>query len=106
MPLYHPSKGYDVLRSVLEDAVLQASEGKGKERHACVGEAFEDQQIVQLAEWMGSAQFDIGQACKKAIESTRMEPAAARRELLGAINYLAAAVIVLDRVEARKHAGG
>lgn len=92
---------YQSLVLVLGDAIKQASQGKGTERHNPNGERFEDQQIVQLCEWMGSNHFDIGQACKKAIESTGMETAAARRELLGAINYLAAAVIVLDRKEKR-----
>jgi len=90
--------GYESLAAVLDQALHQAQSGKGRERHAAAGEAFEDQQIVQLGEWMaGSTVFAVGQACKKAIESTRLEPAHARRELLGAVNYLAAAVIVLDR---------
>lgn len=90
--------GYETLASVMDDAIAQAQTGKGKERHAGYGEAFEDQQIVQLGEWMGeSTVFAIGQACKKALESTRLDDESARRELLGAINYLAAAVIVIDR---------
>lgn len=88
---------YGALRRVLEEAVAQAETGKGKERHAGKDEAFEDQQIVQLCEWMGSNHGDIFQACKKAIESTRLPKDRARHELLGAINFLAAAVIVLDR---------
>jgi hypothetical protein len=90
--------GYESLAAVLDQALEQAQHGKGRERHAGGAEAFADQQIVQLGEWMASSTvFAIGQACKKAIESTRLEPAHARRELLGAINYLAAAVIVIDR---------
>lgn len=90
--------GYESLAVVLDQALEQAQHGKGRERHAAAGEAFADQQIVQLGEWMaGSIAFAVGQACKKALESTRLEPAHARRELLGAINYLAAAVIVIDR---------
>lgn len=92
--------GYESLAGILDEALAHAQSGKGKERHACGGEPFQDQQIVQLGEWMGrSTAFAIGQACKKAIESTRMEadPYRARAELLGAINYLAAAVIVIDR---------
>lgn len=94
--------GYELLASVLDEALEQAQSGKGRERHAGGGEAFEDQQIVQLGEWMASTGFAVGQACKKAIESTRLDPAAARRELLGAINYLAAAVIQIDRLEVRR----
>ena len=89
--------GYELLAAVLDDALEQAQGGKGKERHATTGERFEDQQIVQLGEWMDSGAFAIGQACKKAIESTRLPPARAEAELLGAINYLAAEVIRLRR---------
>lgn len=89
--------GYESLAAVLNDAIEQAKAGKGMARHACRGERYEDQQIVQFGEWMGSTHFAIGQACKKSIESTRLPYERARAELLGAINYLAAAVIVLDR---------
>jgi hypothetical protein len=89
---------YRSLVRVFDDALEQAQGGKGIERHAGHGERFEDQQIVQLGEWMGSSTvFAIGQACKKSIESTRLPDDRARAELLGAINYLAAAVLVIDR---------
>ena len=39
---------YSRLESVFKMAVEQASEGKGKERHATVGESFEHQQIVEI----------------------------------------------------------
>lgn len=87
--------GYEQLRAVLARAVEQASAGKGKERHAC-GEPFHEQKIVKLTEWTGGTGFAVGQACKKAIESTRLPRDRAVAELLGAINYLAAAVIVLE----------
>lgn len=92
--------GYESLAAVLDNALHQAQAGKGQERHAVDGEPFHDQQIVQLGEWMGgSTAFAIGQACKKAIESTRFSvtPERAIAELLGAINYLAAAVLVIQR---------
>jgi hypothetical protein len=91
--------GYGTLADVLDRALEQAQGGKGKERHAGKGEAFEDQQIVQLGEWMDSGAFAIGQACKKALESTRLPPECAIAELLGAINYLAAEVIRIERKE-------
>ena len=100
-----PVLGYEQLAKVLDDALAQAQAGKGKERHAAEGEAFHDQQIVQLCEWMGSTQGDVFQAAKKAIESTRLPAARAEAELLGAINYLAAAVIVLRRQGARDDSG-
>lgn len=89
---------YAALTNILTEAIAQAAEGKGRERHASEGERFEDQQIVQIPIWLGSNQGDIFQAVKKAIESTRLPKDQARRELLGAINYLAAAVIVLDKI--------
>ncbi len=88
---------YASLRSVLDAAYNQASAGKGKERHAGKNEYFENQQIVQLCEWMGSNHGDIFQACKKALESVRLPDDRAVAELLGAINYLAAAVLVIQR---------
>ena len=87
---------YASLRKVLEEAVQQASAGKGKERHATEGERFEDQQIVQEGRWIGTNHGQIFQARKKAMESTRLPKERARAELLGAIVYLAAAVIILD----------
>lgn len=88
--------GYESLALVLDEALADAQFGKGLARHAS-GEPFHDQQIVQFGEWMGNTGFAVGQACKKAIESTRLDATAARAELLGAINYLAAAVIVINR---------
>lgn len=93
---------YAALASVLQEALEQAQGGKGKERHATAGERFEDQQIVQIAEWIGNGGFPIGQACKKAIESSRLPTDRAVAELLGAINYLAAEVIRRRRAEARR----
>jgi len=91
-----PVPGYELLAEVLDLALAQAQAGKGKERHAS-GEAFHDQKIVQLGEWMGNIGFQVGQACKKSIEATRLPNERAVLELLGAINYLAAAVIQLQR---------
>lgn len=92
--------GYEVLRAILAEAVLQSSGGKGKERHANPGETFQDQQIVKLGLWLKNNGFQIGQACKKSIESTRLPYERARAELLGAIVYTAAAIKVLDELQA------
>jgi hypothetical protein len=89
--------GYESLASVHDASLEQAQSGKGKDRHASVDEAFEDQQIVQLGEWMGSIDFAIGQACKKLLEATRLPPERALAEIHGAINYAAAAAIQLHR---------
>ena len=85
---------YISLRYVLELAVDQAANGKGKERHAN-GEPFDQQKICKISRAVGIG-FALGQALKKAEESVRLDKEAALREILGAINYLAAAYIVLN----------
>lgn len=88
--------------SVLVDAYTQASNGKGKDRHQKDDEPFEDQPICMFARRVGLG-YPFGQAMKKIDEAARMEPEAAVHELLGAINYLAAAVIVLrESMDAQK----
>ena len=90
---------YASLAEVLNRAYKQASEGKGVERHAKEGEAFEDQLLFRIAEKHGVG-FLTGQAVKKLDESARLfddfGTDAAVRELLGAIVYTAAAVIALE----------
>lgn len=94
--------GYASLRAVLNRAYDQAATGKGAERHA-QGQAFEHQPMQHLIALYGQG-FALGQAAKKAQESMRMEPEAAVRELLGAINYLAGAVISLESKGAGRNA--
>lgn len=88
---------YDKLAGVLQDAYNQAAEGKGKERHAN-GKPFDRQPIMEIARMVGIG-YQTGQAMKKAQEATSManrgEGIAAEAELLGAINYLAAAVMLI-----------
>lgn len=97
MTRLQPHPGYESLAAVLDDALAQAQSGKGAERHASGLEPFDDQKIVQINEWLGSIHGQVFQVAKKAMEAARMTPDAARRELLGAINYAAAAVIQIDR---------
>lgn len=85
---------YESLQGVLMEALYQAQSGKGKERHANDGEPFEDQQICEIARRVGVG-FDLGQAVKKIYESQRLDKDRGVAELLGAINFLAAAVIVM-----------
>jgi hypothetical protein len=87
---------YKALRDVHIQAYIQASEGKGVERHS-MGESFEDQPICVLTRQLGLG-FPLGQAMKKIIESQKLAkfPGRSKAELLGAINYLAAAIIVLE----------
>lgn len=84
---------YTSLANILDQAMNQASNGKGQERHAS-GEAFTDQPMFWIERNFKS--FQLGQAVKKIHESQRLEPAAAKREILGAIVYLAAHCIILD----------
>lgn len=85
---------YDGLRRIFDLAYLQASMGKGAERHG-QGLPFEDQPMMGIGRMVGVG-FCLGQAIKKAQEASRMQPDAAKRELLGAINYLAGAYLLLE----------
>lgn len=91
----HVVDGYHGLFDVLADALDQAQLGKGHERHA-QDKPFGEQPMQKLIELHGRG-FAYGQAGKKAQESERLAYEAARRELLGAIVYLAGAVINLDK---------
>jgi hypothetical protein len=91
--------GYDSLRAVLAQAVEQASGGKGAERHSN-RQPFDQQPICQ-----GGRRFGISglvyQCWKKSHEVPvllAMDDGKARavRELLGVINYAAAAILVLQ----------
>lgn len=86
-------KGYETLGEALAAAVEQAAAGKGAGRHSYDGELFSDQLIFEIPRRLGAcgSGFLLGQAVKKIYESVRLEPERARAELLGAINYLAAA---------------
>lgn len=87
--------GYEPLAKVLHQAYSQAAFGKGKERHAC-GEPFTGQVMLE-----GANRFGVGallfQAFKKSEESQRLPHDRAVAELLGAIVYLAGAVVALER---------
>lgn len=96
---------YDSLRAVLLAAFDQASQGKGRERHA-EDKPFDKQDICQEARDLGLA-FPLGQARKKLKEALKLLDIrgheAAIAECLGAINYAAAAVIVLQEEMERTH---
>ena len=90
--------GYDSLRAVYAMALEQAQGGKGKERHAN-GQPFDQQPICQGGRRFGPGCL-IYQAWKKAHETPvllQMDNGKERaiRELLGVINYAAAAVLVI-----------
>ena len=89
--------GYEKLADVLQRAFDQAAKGKGLERHAS-GEPFHEQ-VMQV----GARKFGVGsllfQAFKKSEESQRLPLDRGVAELLGAINYLAGAVIAREAAE-------
>lgn len=86
--------GYGPLADVLQRAYYQAAGGKGKERHA-QGKPFVEQPMQELISLYGLG-FALGQAGKKAQESQRLPREKAVHELLGAIVYLAGAVVALE----------
>ncbi len=98
MPVF-VREGYDSLFTVLCRALHQAQEGKGKERHAQPDTPFEDQPIIQIGRMVGMG-FQNGQAIKKMVEAQGMlkrgDFNAAEKEILGAINYLAAVAIEIN----------
>jgi len=88
---------YAPLRRVLDLALEQASSGKGAQRHAN-GQPFGKQPMMEISRMIGGPAGCFYQAMKKTQEASRMEPEAAKREILGAINYLAGAYLLIDEV--------
>ena len=92
---------YAELYRVLMMAHDQAANGKGKERHAN-GEKFEDQPIMSIAKSHGMG-YQTGQAAKKLQEAHKLLKLrgkdAAIKEILGAINYAAAAVLFIEQMD-------
>lgn len=97
--------GYEPLADILDAALMQAATGKGSERHAN-GLPFTAQPMQRITGMVGIG-FPLGQAMKKAQEAggmaSRGQADAARRELLGAINYLAGAVLALNDEGTKAH---
>lgn len=102
-----PKNLYASLERTLADALDQAANGKGKERHAA-DNAFEDQVICAVQRLLMGHPFgyQAGQAIKKTVEAGRLfnigKPDAAKAEALGAINYLAAMDIMVDEMRTDK----
>jgi len=88
---------YATLAKVLQRALEQAATGKGEDRHGS-DEMFENQVSGVITDQVGLG-YPCGQAIKKTLEADRLEKEAAVRELLGAINYLALAIIKLEAKE-------
>lgn len=100
--------GYEDLAGVLQAALMQAATGKGVERHA-QGQPFSDQPMAKITAMVGLG-FPLGQCMKKCQEAAGMvargQMDAARRELLGVINYAAGAVLAINGQEQARCAAG
>lgn len=83
----------DKLWEVLSEAFSQASD-KGLERHGA-GAAFEDQDMIHIQNAQGIG-YALGQAMKKLAEGRRLPAKQAREEFLGAMVYIAGAIVWLD----------
>lgn len=92
-----PVPGYARLSEVLAAAYDQAARGKGKERHAN-NKPFHEQRMQEISKLQGNPYGMAFQVQKKLLEGLEMKcPDARKRELLGAIVYLAGIVVYLDQ---------
>lgn len=87
--------GYESLAGIFQRALDQAQEGKGAERHG-LDAPFEEQTTQLIGRMLNSSDGMVHQAIKKATESRRLPAGRDVAELLGAINYLAGAVIFIE----------
>lgn len=95
-----PCEGYERLHAAYQDAHHHAAYEKGNERHAN-DLPFHEQRMQTISQGLNSPDGMAYQVIKKVQEGLQMEDAGARRrELLGALNYLAGIVIFLDDREA------
>lgn len=90
--------GYERLAGVLQQAHDQAAMGKGNARHAN-GKPFLKQPIMEIGRMVGTG-YLTGQIMKKAQEANSMagrgDHSAAKAEILGIINYAAAAFLLIE----------
>lgn len=102
-------EGYADLAAVLQLALRQSSEGKGKDRHGSDGKPFDRQPIMEIARMTQGIDFHVGQVMKKAQEASTMvargQHDRARAELLGVIVYAAAAFKRAGELKARASPG-
>lgn len=93
--------GYETLAKILHRAYTQAATGKGAERHANE-QPFSEQPMQSTADKHGVG-FLFGQADKKMTEAHNMmrrgETDKAVHELLGAINYIAGAILFAEKAK-------
>ena len=93
--------GYETLAKILHRAYTQAATGKGAERHANE-QPFSEQPMQSIADKHGVG-FLLGQADKKIAEAHGMlrrgEQDKAVHDLLGAINYIAGAILFTEKAK-------
>lgn len=97
MPMMGANKtrGYDKLGGIFEEALTRARDGKGRERHGG-DEDFLEQPIFEMTRRLGGGPTPLlWQAVKKIYESVRLNSPSRENELLDAIVYLGAAIMVL-----------
>jgi len=99
-------KNYNKLATVFQGAFDQASIGKGSERHAKDDEPFEKQKICEITRRLQGSPVGgpLFQAAKKIYESERLPKDRAIAELYGAMNYIAAAIIILEEIAQKQEA--
>lgn len=94
-------EGYEQLLEVLRGAYEQASGGKGAERHSAGNRLPFHKQRMQLIADANGYGFITGQVSKKLLEAKDLlilkGQGAASREVYGAVNYCAGALIYLMR---------
>jgi exonuclease VII small subunit len=92
---------YDELERLLHGAYEDAAFGKGRVRHHTDGEAFEKQQICEIARRLKGhiAGGPLFQSVKKIYESGRLDLDGAIKELRGSIVYTAAAIKILEEAQ-------
>lgn len=100
------NENYRVLKDVLDAAFHQASEGKGAERHGNGGDIdFSEQPMQVISELLETEAGMAYQAIKKIREARKFpEFDRQKRELLGAIVYVAGMIIYLQRIDSIRRA--
>lgn len=90
---------YASLRAILDEAFDQAATGKGAERHGR-GNPFDEQHMQTISRMLQSERGMAFQAIKKLTEGLDLQThQARRRELLGAIVYIAGIIVYWDKSE-------
>ncbi len=87
---------YSKLWAVFQECIDEMAEGKGHSRHGnhrCI----ENQGVAERRRAFGPG-FTLGQAAKKLEESPRLAGIAKKRELIGAINYIAIEVMMMKEM--------